>query len=125
MLGPEQAKKIMYGSDHASHVSEVDDRSEKVILEAEGTMDTKNEIKSMGGGKRKKSVKSRSSLKNRDEISVSGAGTNLNGKNKAANRLKWDSTKHMSIARANREAQQNDDYLSNSEFANSESPSKL
>ena len=103
MLGPEQAKKIMYGSDHASHLSEVGDRSEKVALDATGTLDSKNEIKSMGGGNRKKSIKSRSSLKNRDEISVSGAGTNLNGKNKAANRLKWDSTKHMSIVRAKNE----------------------
>ncbi len=105
MLGPEQAKKIMYSSDHASHLSEVGDRSEKVELDAADTVDTKNEVKSMGGGKRKKSVKSRSSLKNKDEISISGAGTNLNGKNKAANRMKWDSTKHMSIARAKNEAQ--------------------
>ena len=88
----------MYGSDHASKIEDQSellarDQNEKVELDATGTMDSKNvEIKSMG--RRKKSVKSRSSLKNRDELSVSGAGTNVGGKNKAAAKLKWNSTKH-------------------------------
>ncbi len=84
----------MYGSDHASHEqdhSEAKDQDDKALIEADGTLDSKNEVKSMG--KRKKSVKSRSSLKNRDEISVSGVGTNVNGKNKNG-KMKWNSTKH-------------------------------
>ena len=55
-------------------------------------------------GKRKKSVKSRSTMKNKDEISVSGHGTNVNGRNKAAAKLKWNSTKHQSVGRAKQEA---------------------
>jgi len=55
-------------------------------------------------GKRKKSVKSRSTMKNKDEISVSGHGTNINGRNKAAAKLKWNSTKHQSVGRAKKEA---------------------
>ena len=83
MLGPEQAKKFMYGSDHASHahgqtdaihVSQMDDIH---TLDGKTTVE-RQDIQSQARGK--KSVKSKSSMKIKDQVSISAHGTEVGGR---------------------------------------------
>lgn len=96
MLGPEAAKKIMYGSDHASkndeqkaeiaiHTSFIDDPSIQSASDQQ-------EIKSLAHGSRK-SLKSKSTLKNRNEVDVSIHGSSVGGKKKQK-KMEWNSTRH-------------------------------
>ena len=102
MLGPEKAKKFMYGSDHASqvhggseakHVSHTQD-----FLKLEGQDKDKKETQSVAG-RAQKSSKAKSSFKNRDEVSISGHGTEVGGA-KSPMKMKWNSTKQQSAHNA-------------------------
>ena len=105
LLGPEAAKKVMYGSDHASHihagseakhVSQMGDDDHVFELETNKEEDQKNDqgdkMETRSGGQGRKSVKSRSTMKNKDEITVYGHGSEVGGK-KSPKKIKWNSTR--------------------------------
>ena len=83
MLGPEEAKKFMYGSDHASHAHNQTDAAHASIIDV-SNLDTNTNDEAnqeiMSAAKVRKSVKSKSTLKNKDEISVSAHGTEVGGR---------------------------------------------
>ena len=94
MLGPVEAKKIMYGSDHASrdiqksvgiHVSNLD--TQKFTDGTTEGDNEKHEIQSVMP-KAKKSTKSKSTLRNKDDFGYSVQGTVVGGKKHQKN-MKW------------------------------------
>ena len=132
MLGPEEAKRLMYGSDHASlaqgetdaiHVTNVDAKT----FAGDSTLDNQNqrqEIMSQARGG-KKSTKSKTSLKNKDDLSVTAAGTEVGGRKKTKN-INWNSTRQQSVARKKAEVEQRDtDGVSSVGGRSSFSPAKL
>ena len=104
MLGPEQAKKIMYGSDHASHIVDQSEiaYSQKGVehmgehLNAESTKEEKHEVLSVAGGRnvagKQGSIKSKSTLRNKDEISIGGHRSEVGGA-RSPKKMRWNSTK--------------------------------
>lgn len=108
MLGPEAAKKVMYGSEHASHAHGESEAKQISVIGA-STLDSqtrdgandKHEIMSAapGGGAGKRSIKSRSSLKDKDMLTVQAGHGSEAGK-APGKKIKWNSTKHQSVARA-------------------------
>lgn len=95
MLGPEEAKKFMYGSDHASHAHNQTDAAHASIIDV-SNLDTNTNDEAnqeiMSAAKGRKSVKSKSTLKNKDEISISAHGTEVGGR-KQQKKMKWNSVR--------------------------------
>jgi len=93
----------MYGSDHASHIH-AESEAKHVSIKGNQNLDESEskvmiETTSHVG---KKSLKSKSTLKNRDEVSISAHGTEI-GKKSPKKTMKWNSTKAQSVNRARAE----------------------
>ena len=126
MLGPEEAKKFMYGSDHASHVHAETDAIHVSNIDGETfdgiTVIEKQEIMSAARGIN--SIKSRLSLKNKDEISISAHGTEVG--HKQTKKMKWNSVRQNSV-KQRAKAELETDGVSHGTYggASSISPGKL
>ena len=130
MLGPDEAKKLMYGSDHASvaigqsdHAAATQRIGDKNIL-LDTDADQTKEVQSQYKGK--KSVKSKSTIRGAQEANNSSIirhGTDAG--RKSPKKTRYDSTRPMNANKARQDVEQQD-TLSDDDFGGmSDGVSKL